>query len=209
MTSKYRKMSDTYLSIASEAYSLYKINGSKFHGFIFNVNTEEDVKLFLAEINEKHPQARHTCYAYALGKEREKYRINDDGEPSGTAGKPIYGQILSHQLTNVLIVSVRYSNGTKLGVGGLISAYKTSALETIMNAEIVEKTLNNYFEIRFEYLQMNDVMSLFKKYQINTIEQDFKLNCHIKFKIRLTDSDQFIKQLMEIENLDLTYLYFQ
>jgi len=196
-------MKDTYHSIQENAHSLYKVNGSKFIGYGFAVHTEDEVKSCLAEVYQEHPQARHCCYAYALGIHREKYRINDDGEPSGTAGKPIYGQILSNDLTNILLVAVRYSNGTKLGVSGLISAYKSSTLETIGQATIVEKTDNDLLEITFEYLAMNEVMRILKKHNIKPTDQVFENQCLLRCEVRKKESESIKQQLLAIDGVTL------
>jgi len=196
-------MKDTYRSIQERSYSLYKVNGSKFIGYGFAVSTEEEVKSCLEEVHQEHPQARHCCYAYALGLKRERYRMNDDGEPSGTAGKPIYGQILSSNLTNVLLVIVRYSNGTKLGVGGLISAYRSAAQETICEAVVVEKTSNHLFKITFEYNAMNEVMSILKKHQIKAFDQVFEIKCSLKFEVRKKECDNIKQKLLAIDSVTI------
>ena len=141
---------DTYLTIKEPSEGLFKDKGSKFSSFAFPASSEEDVKKFLAELKKQHPSANHHCYAFRLGADKQAYRANDDGEPSNTAGKPILGQIQSKDLTNILIVVVRYFGGTLLGVSGLINAYKLAAAEAIQNATIIEKTVDDIYEIKFD-----------------------------------------------------------
>ena len=176
---------DTFKTISkpSEETSL-KEKGSKFFGYAFPVETEEMAMACLESIREKHKSARHFCYAYQLGTDQVYFRANDDGEPSNSAGMPIYGQIQSFDLTNVLVVVVRYFGGTKLGVGGLISAYKNSAKLTLEISEIVEKTIDSTYEIRFEYKDMNKVMRIIKEKNFIIVEQQLELNCKIVILVR-------------------------
>lgn len=176
---------DTYLTISkSSEETIFKEKNSKFMGFAFPVNTEEEVKKQLEWVKKQHPNAGHHCYAYQLGTRNKTYRVNDDGEPNNSAGLPIYGQILSFGLTNVMIVVVRYFGGIKLGVGGLIAAYKTTAQKTLETLDIIEKTIDIHFEINFDYLQMNKVMRMIKENQCEIVYQKMELNCCIKIKTR-------------------------
>lgn len=176
---------DTYLTISKTSEEIiFKEKNSKFMGFAFPVNTEEEVKKQLEWVKKQHPNAGHYCYAYQLGTRNKTYRVNDDGEPNNSAGLPIYGQILSFGLTNVIIVVVRYFGGIKLGVGGLIAAYKTTAQKTLETLDIIEKTIDIHFEIQFDYLQMNKVMRLIKENQCEIVYQKMELNCCIEIKTR-------------------------
>ncbi len=179
---------DTYFTIAKPAEGLYKDKGSKFIAYSFPVSAEEEIKKHLSDLRKQHHSARHHCYAYRLGADKLIYRSNDDGEPSGTAGKPILGQINSKDLTDVLIVVVRYFGGTLLGVSGLINAYKQAAIDVINNATIIEKIVTELFEIKFDYLQMNDVMKIIKDENLEIKSQNFELNCSLVFSVRKNNS---------------------
>ena len=156
-------MEDTYLTISTISEGLYKEKGSKFLAFAIPVTSVSEVKTILEEKRKVYYDARHVCYAYLIGEESKESRSNDDGEPSGTAGKPILGAILSKQLTNVLIVVVRYFGGTKLGTSGLINAYREASFDALENNEIIEKTIETPIEINFDYISMNDVMKVIKE----------------------------------------------
>lgn len=164
--------------------TLFKDRNSKFFGFAFPVKSEDDVKSCLEEVRKIHYAARHFCYAYQIGVEDIKYRANDDGEPNNSAGMPIYGQIQSFEVTNILIVVVRYFGGTKLGVGGLINAYKTSAQITLEASNRVEKTIDVFFQLNFEYDMMNKVMRILKEKNINLESQKMELACEYVISIR-------------------------
>jgi uncharacterized YigZ family protein len=176
---------DTFKTILKPSEeTLFKEKGSKFFGYAFPVETEETAMACLETVREEHKNARHFCYAYQLGTDQVYFRANDDGEPSNTAGMPIYGQIQSFDLTNVLVVVVRYFGGTKLGVGGLISAYKNSAKLTLEISEVVEKTIDSIYEITFDYKDMNKVMRIIKEKNLTIVEQQLHLNCTIVVSIR-------------------------
>lgn len=184
-------MNDTYRTISEPAeVVLFKDRNSKFFGYAFPVENENKVKSYLENLKKEHHSAKHWCYAYQIGTSEIMYRANDDGEPNNSAGMPIYGQILSYELTNILIVVVRYFGGTKLGVSGLINAYKTTAQLTLENALIEEKTINAILEVNFEYAHMNTVMRLIKEHQLNIVKQDFKLTCKLQFEVRLSEIDK-------------------
>nr|WP_315223277.1 YigZ family protein [uncultured Flavobacterium sp.] len=169
---------DTYQTIAAESEEvLFKEKGSKFFGYAFPIESEDEVKPIIENLKKLHPHAVHFCYAYQLGvTPKISYRANDDGEPSNTAGAPIYGQIQSFGLTNVIVVVVRIFGGTKLGVGGLISAYKTSAQMTLENCEIVEKTIDVAFLISFDYKNMNKVMRVIKEKKLDITSQEMEMD---------------------------------
>ncbi|MBT4780608.1 MAG: YigZ family protein [Polaribacter sp.] len=185
---------DSYktIDIASEE-TLFKEKGSKFFGYAFPVLSEDDVKDCLEVLKKKHHSARHFCYAYQIGVEHTQYRANDDGEPNNSAGLPIYGQIQSFEVTNTLIVSVRYFGGTKLGVGGLISAYKKSAQLALTASEIIEKTINVQFKLTFNYDLMNPVMRIIKEKQIEIVHQKLEMDCTYIISVRKSDANRIFQ----------------
>ena len=179
------EIKDTYKTIAfSTSEVLFKEKNSKFYGYAFPVSTQEEIKIHLECLKKQHFSAVHHCYAYQIGTEKIEFRANDDGEPSNSAGMPIYGQIQSFELTNILIVVVRYFGGVKLGVGGLITAYKTTAQMALEAAEIVQKTIDIHFLITFDYKNMNKVMRIIKEKKLHIINQKMELNCEIEISIR-------------------------
>lgn len=180
---------DTYKTIlkASEEV-LFKERGSKFFGYAFPVVSEEEVKEHIENLKKTHHTARHFCYAWQLGKSYEHYRANDDGEPSNSAGMPIYGQLQSFDVTNVLVVVVRYFGGTKLGVGGLIQAYKTAAQMALETCEIVERTIDETFLIGFGYPEMNTVMRILKEENVEVLKQNMELDCTFEIAVRKRDA---------------------
>lgn len=178
-------MDDTYKTIAHPSEeTLFKEKGSKFFGYAFPILSEEEVKTHLEKLRKQHIGAVHFCYAFQIGTEKIYYRANDDGEPSNSAGMPIYGQIQSFGVTNILVVSVRFFGGVKLGVGGLISAYRTSAQMTLEASEIVEKTIDLYFKVAFEYKDINKVMRIIREKNLNVVSQKMELDCEIVFSVR-------------------------
>ncbi|RUT80011.1 IMPACT family protein [Ancylomarina longa] len=197
---------DTYKTIAEISEGAYKEKGSKFIAYAYPVNSEEECKKIITKLKKEYYDARHHCYAYMLGADKQNFRANDDGEPSSTAGKPILGQILSNNLTNLLIVVIRYFGGTKLGVSGLIHAYKTAAADTIGNAEILDKTVNDIYEIKYDYLVMNDVMKIIKEDQPEQLTQDFNLNCTITLSIRQSEVERIISKFNKIDSIKTKYL---
>ncbi len=197
---------DTYLTIDKPCEGLYKDKGSKFIAFAYPVSSEEDVKKRLADLRKEHFNARHHCYAFRLGADKQAYRANDDGEPKYTAGKPIFGQIQSKDLTNILIVVVRYFGGTLLGVGGLITAYKQAAADALEKALIIEKTVNEFYELTFDYLQMTEVMKIIKDEDLEQIQQNFELGCKLVFSVRKNNSNKIVELFNKISNLELKYL---
>ena len=184
------EINDTYKTITKPSEEvLFKDKNSKFFGYAFPVKTEDDIKLKLELLKKQHHSARHWCYAYQLGIENITYRANDDGEPNNSAGMPIYGQIQSFDLTNVLIVVVRYFGGVKLGVGGLINAYKTAAQLALEGSKIVTRTINIDFLLKFDYKNMNKVMRVIKEKQINIVNQKLELDCQITISVRKKDAN--------------------
>ena len=196
---------DTYKTIETFTESiLFKEKNSKFFGYAFPVLTEDAVKLHLENLKKEHHAARHWCYAYQLGTETMWYRANDDGEPSNSAGMPIYGQIQSFEVTNILIVVVRYFGGTKLGVGGLISAYKTTAQLTLEASTIVEKTINIHYRITFDYKNMNTVMRIIKEKNLAIINQKLELNCMLVISVRKKDASSIFEIFNHLFEIDIT-----
>lgn len=195
---------DCYKTLAKPSpETLFKEKGSKFFGYAFPISNEGDVPEIIEHLKSKHKNARHFCYAFQLGEENFYYRANDDGEPSGSAGMPIYGQIQSFEITNVLIVVVRYFGGTKLGVGGLISAYKESAKITLEVAEIIEKTIDVKFQVVFNYKDMNKVMRLIKEYQINIESQEMEMDCKMLLSIRKSSWSKVKNSFEELYEVQL------
>ena len=189
---------DTYKTIASSVQEvIFKEKSSKFLGYAFPVTSEEEIKAHLEEVKKAHFSARHWCYAWQLGYgTNQRYRANDDGEPNNTAGIPIYGQIQSFELTNILVIVVRYFGGIKLGVGGLVQAYKTTAQLTLQEAEIEEKLITEELRIRFEYPLMNKVMRVVKEQNLNITQQLLTENCELHLAIRQSDY-QRMQELFE------------
>ncbi|MBQ6072138.1 MAG: YigZ family protein [Bacteroidales bacterium] len=189
---------DTYKTIAAPSVGSYSEKRSKFLAYAFPVVTEAQVKERITEIQKKHNDARHHCYAYILGPNKDAYRMNDNGEPSGTAGRPIHGQLLSKDLTNTLVIVVRYFGGIKLGVSGLQNAYKIAAKEALEAATIIEKTIDEVYDVTFEYLQMNAVMQLMKDPYVTILQQQSDLNCTIRFSIRRREADRIVDALKKV-----------
>lgn len=188
------KASDIYKTIAEPSPEvLYKEKGSKFLGYAFPVTTEDEIKVHIEELRKQHHSARHWCYAWQLGKNYEHYRANDDGEPSNSAGMPIYGQIQSFELTNVLVVIVRYFGGTKLGVGGLIQAYKTAAQMALEESKILSLTINDVFVLKFEYPEMNTVMRIIKDESLKIVDQKLELDCEVHISVRQKDAPRIFE----------------
>lgn len=183
-------MDDTYKTIIKASPEiLFKEKNSKFFGYAFPVINEEEVRTYLDELKKQHYSARHFCYAYQLGTENKQYRVNDDGEPNNSAGMPIFGQIQSYDVTNILIVIVRYFGGVKLGVGGLITAYKTAAQMSLEKSEIVEKTIDVNFKISFDYKNMNKVMRIIKEKNLGIISQTMNESCEIIISTRKKNAE--------------------
>ena len=198
-------MIDTYKTIEVPGEeTLFKEKNSKFFGYAFPVHSEEEVKTILEQVKKQHFSARHWCYAYQIGTGKNVYfRANDDGEPNNSAGMPIYGQIQSFDVTNILVIVVRYFGGVKLGVGGLVTAYKTSAQMALETSEIVEKTIDTHFLIRFDYKNMNKVMRVIKEKNINIVNQTLELDCLIEISCRLTQSEEIFNAFDHIFEVEI------
>lgn len=185
---------DSYKTIKQDSKEgLFKDRGSKFYGYAFPVTNEEEIKEKIELLKKQHYNARHWCYAWQLGKNYDHYRANDDGEPSNSAGMPIYGQLQSFNVTNVLVVVVRYFGGTKLGVGGLIKAYKNGAKLALENSIIIHKTIDEVFLIKFEYPEMNTIMRIIKDENISIINQKMEFNCQFIISIRKKEAKRIFK----------------
>lgn len=192
---------DTYRTVNDVAEGQFTEKKSKFIAYAIPIKTVDDVKLELEKYKKKYYDARHICWAYMLGHERLNFRSNDDGEPSGTAGKPILGQINSNMLTDILVLVIRYFGGIKLGTGGLIVAYKEAASEAITNADIIEKTVDLDIEFMFEYPFMNDVMKVVKDLEPEILSQHYDMDCQMSLRIRQSLYDQLISRLEKIDSL--------
>lgn len=215
-------MEDTYQTLAAAAFGDFRDRASKFLAYAYPVYTEDEWQAALQEVKKLHPKARHFCYAYRLGLDNQQFRANDDGEPSGTAGRPILGQIDSFQLTNVIVIVVRYFGGTKLGTSGLINAYRQATIEAFNDATIIEKTVEDVFRIRFDYAIMSDVMNAVKQLNLSILEQVFEETAHLDFAIRQSEKEDCLTQLRakiakvrieelpklkRIEGLQIDYLF--
>ena len=197
-------MKDTYNTIAFASEEiLFKEKGSKFFGYAFPITSEEEVKPILEVLRKQHPTACHYCYAYQIGSEKTSYRANDDGEPSNSAGMPIYGQIQSFSVTNTLVVVVRIFGGTKLGVGGLITAYKTAAQITLENCSIIEKTIDVHYLISFDYKNMNKVMRIIKEKNLDIVHQKMEMSCEIEIKTRKKNAEQVFDIFNSLFEIDI------
>ncbi len=197
-------MKDTYKTISTPSEeTLFKDKNSKFFGYAFPVTTEEEIKEHIEVLKKKHHSARHHCYAWQLGTEQIQFRANDDGEPSNSAGQPIYGQIQSFDVTNILIVSVRYFGGIKLGVGGLINAYKTSAQITLEASDIVERIIEVNFELRFAYDMMNNVQRVIKEKQLRVVKQVLEIDCKYIIATRKKDANMIFEIFENMYKVDV------
>ena len=197
---------DEYRTLQDISQGLYKEKGSKFIAMAIPVDSIDEVRLQLEHLHKCYHDARHHCYAYRLGEEPYEVRYNDDGEPSGTAGKPIFGQIQSFELTNVLIVVIRYFGGVKLGTGGLIQAYRSASKDALENGKIITKTWKSLLEIRFNYLQMNEVMRIIKDEGLRIIHQESQGQSCILLEIRKGNLETAIKKFSSLGKLNLTVI---
>jgi len=198
------ELSDTYFSIACETQSTLREKASKFLAFASPVTNEEEVKSYLERLKKEHFNANHHCYAYRLGHPKAGvYRINDDGEPSGTAGRPIYGQLLSRNLSDLIVVVIRYFGGTKLGVPGLIHAYKSATSDSLDQNRIITKVITTQICVTFPVLQMNDVMKILKQEEADILSQEYEINYTILFSIRKSKSDLIKSRLSSITNISI------
>ena len=194
---------DTYKEVKIHTTGIYKEKGSKFIAYSYPVYSEEEIKEKLEIVKKLEHSARHYCYAYILNPDKSAQRANDDGEPSSTAGKPILGQILSNDLTNILIVVVRYFGGVKLGVPGLIRSYKTAAVQAIQEATIVTKTIKEQYKVSFKYPQMNNVMRLVKEYDLEVINTDFQIDCKLIFAVPKSKANDVVDTFKKNHELNI------
>lgn len=197
---------DSYKTIVNHTEGFFKDRGSKFISHAYPVKTEEDVKEILAQLRKDYYDARHHCYAYILNPDKSAFRINDDGEPSGSAGKPIHGQLLSYDLTNVLVVVIRYFGGTKLGIPGLINAYREATRDALEQAEIITLTVDEYFEIEYEYPLMGNVMRIIKDENLEQVNTQFEINCKIELRVRKNDYQRIADEFGKIHGVKLKHL---
>ena len=193
------QIQDSYKSIATESRGLFKDNGSRFIAHAYPVETEEEIKEIVAALKKEYYDARHHVYAYRLGYMGDKFRANDDGEPSGSSGRPVLGQIDSNGLSDILVVVVRYFGGIKLGIPGLIRAYKTATADAIANAEIVEKIASKMYRVYFGYMSMNSVMKVFKDMGLAQKNQKFDMECTMDTSVRLSQVDTFLERIGDVE----------
>ncbi|CAG5007459.1 IMPACT family member YigZ [Dyadobacter sp. CECT 9275] len=192
---------DSYQTIAQPSEGFFKDKGSKFIAYAFPIRTEDDAKEYLIQVRELHPKAVHHCYAYRLGLDRMSYRMSDDGEPSGTAGRPILNMLYSQNVTNLLVIVVRYFGGTLLGVPGLINAYKTATEDALAAVEKVTRFLFQVYELNFAYIQLNDVMRIVKEMELPVLEQNFEMQCRMKVEVRTILTERFIARCEKVEGL--------
>lgn len=197
---------DTFLTVKDTATAIFKDKGSKFIAFIYPVSTIDEIKSILDQKRKEYYDARHVCYAYMLGFERLNFRANDDGEPSGTAGRPILGQINGANLTDVLIIVVRYFGGILLGTSGLINAYKTSAYDVINSAEIITKIVEKSFVATCDYQTVNDVMKIIKEYNLELVKSEYNLDCSFTFKVRTSLIDTVSKKFSNLDFVQFNQL---
>lgn len=197
---------DTYRTIAEPAEGFFKDKGSKFISFIFPVSSENEAKTHLLELRELHPKANHHVYAYRLGLDRMTYRLSDDGEPSGSSGRPILNTLYSKEITNILVVVVRYFGGTLLGIPGLINAYRSATEVALDNTQIVEKHLFNLYDLQFSYVQMNDVMRIVKEMELPVRVQTFEMECKMVVEVRTILTERFMTRCEKVEGLSIKLL---
>lgn len=198
---------DTFKTITRKSEGVFKDKGSKFLAFAYPFNNETSLKEILQTLKNEHPKARHYCFAYRLTPDRSVFRVNDDGEPSGTAGRPILNILLSKDVTNILVVVVRYFGGTLLGVPGLINGYKKAAEDALNGAEIIAQAVQDVYLLQFQYPQINEVMTLVKEENLESFDQKFDLACELKISINQSALNKIIAKIENIEDLKLRYLY--
>ncbi|TWR31109.1 YigZ family protein [Mucilaginibacter pallidiroseus] len=198
---------DTYRTIAAPVEAIFRDRGSKFLAFAYPITTDAEIKPLVANLKAQHPKANHHCWAVRLGIDRSVFRVNDDGEPSGTAGRPILNTLLSKEITNTLVVVVRYFGGTLLGVPGLINAYKSATELALAEATVIDKTVNDVYTVIFEYAHMNDVMRIVKDEQLQVLQQRSELNCDIQFSVRKTQVETVMAKLNKVEGVKIKYDY--
>lgn len=192
---------DHYKTISEPVEGFYKDKGSKFISYLFPITSENDAKTHLLKLREVHPKANHHVYAYRLGLDRMQYRLSDDGEPSSSSGRPILNTLYSREITNILVVVVRYFGGTLLGIPGLINAYRSATEDGLANAEIVVKHLTVIYQLKFAYIQMNDVMRIIKEMDLPVLEQKFEMECEMVVEVRTTLVERFMTRCGKVEGL--------
>ena len=198
---------DTYRTIEKPEEGVFRDRGSKFMAFAYPINNETEIKAIVANLKAAHPKANHHCWALRVGIDRSVFRLNDDGEPSGTAGRPILNTLLSRDITNVLVVVVRYFGGTLLGVPGLINAYKSATEAALNEAVIIQKTVNDTYTVEFDYAQMNDVMKIIKDDNLIVLKQSFDTNSSMQVFIRKTLVNQILSKLDKLDKVAVRYDY--
>ena len=196
---------DTYLTIKATTEGVFRDRGSKFMAYAYPIASDIEIKNIVARLKAEHPKANHHCWAMRLGTDRSVFRINDDGEPSGTAGRPILNVLLSRDITNVLVVVVRYFGGTLLGVPGLINAYKQATVDAIDNAAIIEKLVQDVYTLQFTHEQMNDVMRLVKENNLAMLSQQFDTLCNLQIGIRKTKVNEVLGKLEKLQGVKISY----
>lgn len=197
-------MTDSFKTISSRGEGLYKEKGSKFIACAYPIDSESQIKEILKNLHKEHHNARHICYAYKMGYDAQAaFRMNDDGEPSGTAGKPIYGQISSHELTDILIVVIRYFGGTKLGVSGLITAYKSASIEAINDCEIVEVIRQATLNVSYDFALTNEAMRIVKDYKLKVLDQSYDTACHLSVSVRLSDYERIVAVFTKVYGITI------
>jgi uncharacterized YigZ family protein len=196
-------MEDVFQTIERESQGIFKDKGSKFYAFAFPVKQEDDVKEILAQLRKEHHSARHHCYAWRIGTEEITYRANDDGEPSSTGGKPILGQLQSFNVTNILLVVVRYFGGTLLGVSGLINAYRNAAADALKNAKIIQKTIEKEVILNFTYNELSEVMNTIKQENLTIINSRFEEKCNLTFSVRNSEYEKALTKFSNIYGVEI------
>lgn len=197
-------MEDVYKTIEKESTGYFKDKGSKFYSFAYPITNEDEVKSIINVLKKEHHSARHHCYAWRIGTEEIKTRANDDGEPSSTAGKPILGQLQSYEVTNILVVVVRYFGGTLLGVSGLINAYKNATANALDNADIKTKFIENIYQLQFDYPLLNTVMNRLKKEALNIVSTDFQESCSLIFSVRKKEAEKAKKMFDNLYGVNIS-----
>jgi uncharacterized YigZ family protein len=200
------EVNDLYRTVDQPAEGIFRDKGSKFIAYIYPISAETEIKAILQQLKAEHPKARHHCWAYRLGMDTSNYRINDDGEPSGTAGRPILNSLLSSELTNIFVVVVRYFGGTLLGVPGLINAYKSATIAAIENSNIIEKTENVVYSVKCDYLQLNQVMRIIKETDLVVKSQSFDLECSFLLEVRKATAEILRAKLAQVDQIQIDFV---
>lgn len=197
---------DTYKTVSGISEGVFSDKGSKFIAYIYPLASDTGLKEIVSQIKSKHPKARHYCWAFRISPDRSIFRVNDDGEPSGTAGRPILNVLYSNDLTNVLVVVVRYFGGTLLGIPGLINAYKKATISAVDNSTIIEVTIKSIYQISFEHLQMNEVMRILKDEEIKIQNQFFDTICTMQIEVREASQERILGRLKQVNNIIVKYI---